>query len=74
MAFRDHHWNSWLRARGGRNEIRGSFRNIARLPGDTVMVRDSRFPIVTVLDSRGESRARFPVEKQAELRGDALCA
>ena len=66
------HLHTWGGQGEGPNEFRGPIRNIARLPGDTTMVWDSRSPIVSVVDPAGELARRFPVQEQTELRGDAL--
>ena len=66
------HVDTWGGHGEGPNEFEGPIRNIARLPGDTVMVWDSRLPTVSVVDPTGEVARRFRVQKQTELRGDAM--
>ena len=66
------HLDTWGGEGEGPNEFRGPIGNIARLPGDTTVVWDSRSPIVSVVDPAGEVARRFPVQEQTELRGDAL--
>ena len=66
------HLDTWGGQGEGPNEFEGPITNIARLPGDTVMVWDSRFPIVSVVAPTGEVTRRFPVQERTEQRGDGL--
>ena len=66
------HLETWGGRGEGPNEFPGPIRKIARLPGDSVMVWDSRSPVVTVVDPTGEIGRRFPLQKQSESRGDEL--
>ena len=66
------HLDTWGGLGEGPNEFRSAVRNIARLPGDTVMVWDSRYPTVIVVDPTGGVARRFPVQERIELQGDAM--
>ncbi len=66
------HVDTWGGRGQGPNEFVGPIRNIARLPGDTVMVWDSRYPIVSVVDPIGQVARRFPVHVRTELQGEEL--
>ena len=66
------HLDTWGGPGEGPNEFDFPIRNIARLPGDTVMVWDSRHSTVSVVDPTGEIARRFLVQEPAERRGDAM--
>lgn len=66
------HVDTWGGPGEGPNEFDAPIRNIARLPGDTVMVWNSRHSIVRVVAPTGEVARRFRVQEPAERRGDRL--
>ncbi len=66
------HLDTWGGQGEGPNEFEGPITEIARLPGDTVMVWDQRYPIVSVVDPTGEVARRFEVQELTELRGDGM--
>ena len=66
------HVDTWGGPGEGPNEFDAPIRNIARLPGDSVMVWDSRHSIMRVVAPTGEIARRFLVQEPAERRGDIL--
>ena len=66
------HLDTWGGEGEGPNEFEGPITEIARLPGDTVMVWDQGYPVVSVVDPTGEVARRFEVQELTELRGDAM--
>ncbi len=66
------HLDTWGGPGEGPNEFYAPFANVARLPGDTVMVWDSRYAIMSVVAPTGEVARRFRVQEPAERQGDGL--
>lgn len=66
------HVDTWGGRGEGPNEFEATIRNIARLPGDTVMVWNSAHSIMSVVAPTGEVARRFRVQEPAERQGDHL--
>ncbi len=66
------HMETWGGPGEGPNEFDALITDIARLPGDTVMVWTSGHSIMSVVAPTGEVARRFRVQEPAERQGDRL--